>query len=66
VVVYPYGGTNKDAKLPLSLKGFGPAITRLKALAQQRAVAAPATAPATPRPATPAPAPAPAVPAPAP
>lgn len=59
IVVYPYG-RNTDAKLPLSLKGFGAAIARLKVVATQRAVhitSAPGgTAPATPAPAPAAPA----------
>jgi invasion protein IalB len=63
ILVYPYGRTT-DAKLPLSLKGFAPAVVRLKQLAQQRAVATPAgqqgAAPAPAAPARPAPAPAPA------
>ena len=70
IVVYPYRQTN-EIKLPLSLKGFGEALVRLKEEARkrhvptaQRPAAAPGTAaparPAAPAPAAPAPAPAPA------
>jgi invasion protein IalB len=61
IIVFPYGQT-KDVKLPLSLKGFVPALARLKVVARERHV--PSRQPAAPRPGAPA-APAPAAPAPA-
>jgi invasion protein IalB len=76
IVVYPYKQTN-EIKQPMSLKGFGAALARLKAEARTRHVpsatrpggaTAPApAAPAAPRPAAPAPAaPVPVAPTPAP
>jgi invasion protein IalB len=62
IVVHPYKQTN-EVKLPLSLKGFGEALARLKTEAARRHTPTPTrptgaapTAPAAPAPAAPAPA----------
>jgi invasion protein IalB len=67
IVVYPYRQTN-EVKLPLSLKGFGEALARLKAEARTRHVPAAARPGGTsaPAPERPVPAPVPAAPAPVP